>query len=57
MNSQLTTKPPVSCVAFRKNLFDLVNSDTFWLSPTPTQPGSKFKDSKLPRIVSWLHLR
>ncbi|MCQ2413693.1 MAG: endonuclease/exonuclease/phosphatase family protein, partial [Clostridia bacterium] len=38
-------------IAFRKDDFVLLSLDTFWLSPTPAVPGSRFEEqSKYPRI-------
>ena len=45
-------------VAFRKDRFTLLDSDTFWLSATPEVVGSKvwgggIEDSGYPRICTW----
>lgn len=38
-------------IAFRKELFTLFSLDQFWLSPTPTVPGSRYEEqSDCPRI-------
>ncbi len=38
-------------VSFRKDKFDLFGLDQFWLSPTPTVPGSRYEiQSNCPRI-------
>lgn len=34
-------------VAFRKERFDLMKMDTFWLSPTPEIPGSRYPDQSI----------
>ncbi|MGL4738945.1 MAG: endonuclease/exonuclease/phosphatase family protein [Cellulosilyticaceae bacterium] len=40
-------------IAFKKESFELFGLDTFWLSPTPKQPGSRFeKQSGCPRICT-----
>lgn len=40
-------------IAFKKEKFELFGLDTFWLSPTPTKPGSRFeKQSICPRICT-----
>ena len=41
-------------VMFKKDKFDLVNLDTFWLSDTPYMPGSRFTtdQSDCPRICT-----
>lgn len=46
-------------VAFRKDRFDLVQLETFWLSDTPHQPGSRFStdQSDCPRICTCTTLR
>ena len=49
-------------VAFRKDRFTLLDSDTFWLSATPEVVGSKvwgggIEDSGLPRICTWALLK
>lgn len=46
-----------SCVIFyRKDRFELLDSDTFWFSKTPFKPGSKDWGNMPPRICSWVHL-
>ncbi len=45
-------------VAFRKDKYDLVGLNCFWLSPTPEVPGSRYEQqSEYPRIVTALILR
>ena len=46
-------------IAYRKNRFDLVFLETFWLSDTPHQPGSRFStdQSDCPRICTTATLR
>ncbi len=46
-------------VAFRTDIFDLIGHDTFWLSPTPCVPGSRFAEdqSPCPRICTAVLLR
>lgn len=40
-------------LAFRKDRFDLMKMDTFWLSPTPAVPGSRYPDqSSCPRTCT-----
>ena len=46
----------MSAVFYRKDRFDLLDHDTFWLSFTP-EKASKGWDAALPRIVSWVKLR
>lgn len=43
-------------LAWRRDRFDLMQSGTFWLSPTPRIPGQAW-DAALPRIASWALLR
>lgn len=45
-----------SPLAFRRDRFELVDSGTFWLSPTPSRPGRAW-DAALPRIATWALLR
>lgn len=44
-------------VGYRRDRFELLETDTFWLSPTPEQPGSIGWDATYPRIVTWARLR
>ena len=46
-------------IAFRRDRFDLVSLDTFWLSDTPRVPGSRFStdQSDCPRICTSVILR
>ena len=46
-----------SPLAFRRDRFELLQSGTFWLSPTPETPGSKGWDAAFPRVASWATLR
>lgn len=40
-----------NCVAYRKETLELLALDCFWLSPTPTVPGSRYEgQSPCPRI-------
>lgn len=49
-------KGEFSPLAFRSDRYTLVQSGTFWLSPTPSQP-SKAWDAAYPRIATWAILR
>ena len=40
-------------IYYRKDKFDLLDSGTFWLSPTPDVPGSGYPNSAYVRICSW----
>lgn len=41
-----------SPLAYRRERFGLVDSGTFWLSPTPDRPAKAW-DAALPRIATW----
>ena len=45
-----------SPVGYDVRRFDLLDSGTFWLSPTPDRP-SKGWDAAYPRVVTWARLR
>lgn len=45
-----------SPLGWRADRFDLVDSGTFWLSPTPELPGKGW-DAAYPRIATWAMLR
>ena len=45
-------------IAFRTDRFELMGLETFWLSPTPDEPGSRFeKQSGCPRLCTRATLR
>lgn len=44
-------------VGYRGDRFERLNSGTFWLSETPSDPGSVGWDAEHPRIVTWINLR
>ncbi len=45
-------------LAFRNDKFQLIRSESFWLSPTPNTPGSRFEDqSSCPRIATAAFLK
>jgi endonuclease/exonuclease/phosphatase family metal-dependent hydrolase len=44
-------------IFYRRDRFELVESGTFWLSETPTRPGSRTWGNTLPRICTWAVLR
>jgi endonuclease/exonuclease/phosphatase family metal-dependent hydrolase len=46
-----------SAILYRTDRFELLESETFWLSPKPSEVGSKSWDAALPRIVSWARFR
>lgn len=45
-----------SPVFYRKDKFELIGQQTFWLSPTPDMP-SRGWDAALNRIATWVHLQ
>lgn len=46
-----------SKIAYRRDRFMLISADTFWLSPLPRVPGSRYADqSNCPRVCSWVKL-
>jgi endonuclease/exonuclease/phosphatase family metal-dependent hydrolase len=45
-----------SAIYFRRDRFHLSDAGTFWLSETPTIPGSTTWGNELPRIVTWVRL-
>lgn len=45
-----------SAIFYKKDLFTLVDSGTFWLSETPAVPGSKSWDAAITRVCSWAKL-
>jgi len=47
------TEGEFSAIFYRKGLFRLLDSGTFWLSETPEVPGSKSWDAAIERIVTW----
>ena len=44
-------------VMYRKDRFEMVKANTFWLSETPDVVESKSWDSSLPRIANWTLLK
>ena len=44
-------------IFFRKADFELIKTETIWLSKTPNKPGSKGWDAALPRITTFATLR
>ena len=44
-------------VFFRTARFDKLDSGHFWLSETPTRPGSKSWGTSFPRMCTWVKLR
>lgn len=46
-----------SAIIFRKDRFERLDGNTFWLSATPEVAGSKGWDAAFPRIVTWARFR
>lgn len=46
-----------SAILYRKDRFEYLGGNTFWLSHTPEVAGSKGWDAALPRIVTWAKFR
>lgn len=46
-----------SPIFYRRDRFELLEEDTFWLSATPQVPGSKGWDAAITRIVTWARFR
>ena len=44
-------------VFYRRDRFELLDKDAFWLSETPDEPGSRSWDSSLPRVTTVLRLK
>ncbi len=51
--------PDEYCAIFyRVDDFEVLETDTFWLSDTPEVPGTKFSDTQCcPRIVTWARMK
>lgn len=46
-----------SAILYRKDRFERLDGNTFWLSKTPDEPGVKGWDAAYPRIVTWAKFR
>jgi endonuclease/exonuclease/phosphatase family metal-dependent hydrolase len=46
-----------SAILYRRDRLQLIDSGTFWLSPTPEVPGSKGWDTAIERIATWARFR
>jgi endonuclease/exonuclease/phosphatase family metal-dependent hydrolase len=46
-----------SPVFYDRRRFDMLESNTFWLSTTPDVAGSKGWDAAFPRVVTWVKLK
>jgi len=45
-----------SSILYRRSRFDVSQAGTFWLSDTPSEPGSKGWGNGPPRICTWVHV-
>jgi endonuclease/exonuclease/phosphatase family metal-dependent hydrolase len=56
-----STKPDpdgeFSAILYRKDRFERLDGNTFWLSETPEKAGSVGWDAALPRIATWVKLK
>lgn len=46
-----------SALLYKAEAYELVSSNTFWLSEQPSEAGSQSWDAALPRIVTWARFR
>jgi endonuclease/exonuclease/phosphatase family metal-dependent hydrolase len=46
-----------SAILYRTDRLELLDSGTFWLSPTPDVPGSKGWDAAYERVATWARFR
>jgi endonuclease/exonuclease/phosphatase family metal-dependent hydrolase len=46
-----------SALIIRKDKFEVLEQNTFWLSETPDVPGSKSWDAMITRVVTWAKLK
>jgi len=51
------TRGEYSAILYRTDRLEIVDSGTFWLSPTPEVPGSKGWDTAIERIATWARFR
>lgn len=51
------TKGEYSCLLYKKNRFDVLDSNTFWLSQYPDSIGFIGWDGACPRIATWAKLQ
>jgi endonuclease/exonuclease/phosphatase family metal-dependent hydrolase len=50
-------KGEYSPLLYRKDRFELLDQNTFWLSENPEQPGSKSWDAAITRVATWALFR
>jgi endonuclease/exonuclease/phosphatase family metal-dependent hydrolase len=46
-------KGEFSAIVFKKDRFEVLEQNTFWLSEKPEQPGSKSWDAAITRVATW----
>ena len=46
-----------SAILYRADRLEVLDSGTFWLSPTPEAPGSKGWDAAIERVATWARFR
>ena len=46
-------KGEAMCIYYRKDRFECLATDTYWLSETPRKPGSKAWNAACPRTCTW----
>jgi endonuclease/exonuclease/phosphatase family metal-dependent hydrolase len=46
-----------SAILYKTALYEVVQQNTFWLSETPAQPGSKSWDAAITRVATWARFR
>ncbi len=51
--SERTEGSEANTIYYRKDKFELLDSGTFWLSPTPDVPGSGYPNSSFVRVCSY----
>jgi endonuclease/exonuclease/phosphatase family metal-dependent hydrolase len=50
-------KGEYSAIFYKKDRFEVLEQNTFWLSETPEVPGSKNWDAAITRVATWARLR
>src|SRR6185503_1407681 len=50
------TKGEFSAILYNQKRFQINTSNTFWLSETPSIPGSKNWDAAITRVATWAKL-
>ena len=50
-------KGEFSAILYKKERFEVIEQNTFWLSETPEVPGSKSWDAAITRVATWAKFR